>query len=325
MLPRDLFCNSTNHHSNITQMVTTAKTYHIPVLMKDSVDGLNIGSAGIYVDVTFGGGGHSREILSRLDTDGHLYSFDQDADAEKNIINDNRLTFVRSNFRYLKNWMRYYGVDHIDGLLADLGVSSHHFDDESRGFSFRFDAPLDMRMNKRDGTTAADVVNTYDEERLADIFYLYGELKNSRKIAAALVKARAAHKIETTQDFIGAVESLFRREREKKDMAKLFQALRIEVNNEMTALKEMLRSATELLRPGGRLSVITYHSLEDRIVKNVMKTGNPEGKMKQDFFGRIETPFTLINNKVITPDDEELANNPRSRSAKLRIAEKKDD
>lgn len=306
-------------------MVTTAKTYHIPVLMKDSVDGLNIGSAGIYVDVTFGGGGHSREILSRLDADGHLYSFDQDADAEKNIINDNRLTFVRSNFRYLKNWMRYYGVDHIDGLLADLGVSSHHFDDESRGFSFRFDASLDMRMNKRDGTTAADVVNTYDEERLADIFYLYGELKNSRKIAAALVKARAAHKIETTQDFIGAVESLFRREREKKDMAKLFQALRIEVNNEMTALKEMLRSATELLRPGGRLSVITYHSLEDRIVKNVMKTGNPEGKMKQDFFGRIETPFTLINNKVITPDDEELANNPRSRSAKLRIAEKKDD
>ncbi len=306
-------------------MVTTAKTYHIPVLMKDSVDGLNIGSAGIYVDVTFGGGGHSREILSRLDADGHLYSFDQDADAEKNIINDNRLTFVRSNFRYLKNWMRYYGVDHIDGLLADLGVSSHHFDDESRGFSFRFDAPLDMRMNKRDGTTAADVVNTYDEERLADIFYLYGELKNSRKIAAALVKARAAHKIETTQDFIGAVESLFRREREKKDMAKLFQALRIEVNNEMTALKEMLRSATELLRPGGRLSVITYHSLEDRIVKNVMKTGNPEGKMKQDFFGRIETPFTIINNKVITPDDEELANNPRSRSAKLRIAEKKDD
>lgn len=306
-------------------MVTTAKTYHIPVLMKDSVDGLNIGSAGIYVDVTFGGGGHSREILSRLDADGHLYSFDQDADAEKNIINDNRLTFVRSNFRYLKNWMRYYGVDHIDGLLADLGVSSHHFDDESRGFSFRFDAPLDMRMNKRDGTTAADVVNTYDEERLADIFYLYGELKNSRKIAAALVKARAAHKIETTQDFIGAVESLFRREREKKDMAKLFQALRIEVNNEMTALKEMLRSATELLRPGGRLSVITYHSLENRIVKNVMKTGNPEGKMKQDFFGRIETPFTLINNKVITPDDEELANNPRSRSAKLRIAEKKDD
>lgn len=306
-------------------MVTTAKTYHVPVLMKDSVDGLNISSGGIYVDVTFGGGGHSREILSRLDADGHLYSFDQDADAEKNIINDGRLTFVRSNFRYLKNWMRYYGVDHIDGLLADLGVSSHHFDDESRGFSFRFDAPLDMRMNKRDGTTAADVVNTYDEERLADVFYLYGELKNSRKIAAALVKARATRKIATTQDFIGAVESLFRREREKKDMAKLFQALRIEVNNEMTALKEMLKAATELLRPGGRLSVITYHSLEDRIVKNVMKTGNPEGKMKRDFYGRVETPFVLINNKVITPGEEELENNPRSRSAKLRIAEKKND
>lgn len=306
-------------------MVTTAKTYHVPVLMKDSVDGLNISSGGIYVDVTFGGGGHSREILSRLDADGHLYSFDQDADAEKNIINDGRLTFVRSNFRYLKNWMRYYGVDHIDGLLADLGVSSHHFDDESRGFSFRFDAPLDMRMNKRDGTTAADVVNTYDEERLADVFYLYGELKNSRKIAAALVKARATRKIATTQDFIGAVESLFRREREKKDMAKLFQALRIEVNNEMTALKEMLKAATGLLRPGGRLSVITYHSLEDRIVKNVMKTGNPEGKMKQDFYGRVETPFVLINNKVITPGEEELENNPRSRSAKLRIAEKKND
>lgn len=306
-------------------MVTTAKTYHVPVLMKDSVDGLNISSGGIYVDVTFGGGGHSREILSRLDADGHLYSFDQDADAEKNIINDGRLTFVRSNFRYLKNWMRYYGVDHIDGLLADLGVSSHHFDDESRGFSFRFDAPLDMRMNKRDGTTAADVVNTYDEERLADVFYLYGELKNSRKIASALVKARATRKIATTQDFIGAVESLFRREREKKDMAKLFQALRIEVNNEMTALKEMLKAATELLRPGGRLSVITYHSLEDRIVKNVMKTGNPEGKMKKDFYGRVETPFVLINNKVITPGEEELENNPRSRSAKLRIAEKKND
>lgn len=306
-------------------MVTTAKTYHVPVLMKDSVDGLNISSGGIYVDVTFGGGGHSREILSRLDADGHLYSFDQDADAEKNIINDGRLTFVRSNFRYLKNWMRYYGVDHIDGLLADLGVSSHHFDDESRGFSFRFDVPLDMRMNKRDGMTAADVVNTYDEERLADVFYLYGELKNSRKIAAALVKARATRKIATTQDFIGAVESLFRREREKKDMAKLFQALRIEVNNEMTALKEMLKAATELLRPGGRLSVITYHSLEDRIVKNVMKTGNPEGKVKQDFYGRVETPFVLINNKVITPGEEELENNPRSRSAKLRIAEKKND
>ena len=378
-------------------MIKTAETYHVPVLLKESVDGLNIRPGGIYVDVTFGGGGHSREILSRLTGGAHLYSFDQDADAEGNVIGDRwwvigdrwwvlgdnekpkgekeerpgtssgpntyhlspeegdeeeqhdisltpntqhltpntqhlspntqhlspqPFTFVRSNFRYLKNWMRYYGVDHIDGLLADLGVSSHHFDDETRGFSFRFDAPLDMRMNKRGGRTAADIVNEYDENRLADVFYLYGELKNSRRIAAALVKARAQGRIETTQDFVQAVEPLFRREREKKDMAKLFQALRIEVNNEMTALKEMLLAATELLKPGGRLSVITYHSLEDRIVKNVMKAGNPEGKVAQDFFGRIETPFRPVNNKVIVPEDDEQQRNPRSRSAKLRIAEK---
>jgi len=304
-------------------MIKTAEAYHVPVLLKESVDGLNIQPSGIYVDVTFGGGGHSREILSRMDADAHLYSFDQDADAERNIVDDDRFTFVRSNFRYIKNWMRYYGVEQIDGLLADLGVSSHHFDDETRGFSFRFDAPLDMRMNVRAGKTAANIVNGMDEEPLADVFYLYGELKNSRRIAAALDKARALKPIVTTQDFINAVEPLFKREREKKDMAKLFQALRIEVNHEMTALKEMLAGATELLRPGGRLSVITYHSLEDRIVKNIMKAGNAEGKIKQDFFGRIETPFTLINNKVITPDEEEQENNPRSRSAKLRIAEKK--
>ena len=380
-------------------MIKTAETYHVPILLKESVDGLNIRPGGIYVDVTFGGGGHSREILSRLTGGAHLYSFDQDDDAEGNVIGDRwwvlgdnekpkgekeerpgtssgpntyhlsseegdeeeqhdtssgpntyhlspeegdeeeqhdisltpntqhlspqPFTFVRSNFRYLKNWMRYYGVDHIDGLLADLGVSSHHFDDETRGFSFRFDAPLDMRMNKRGGRTAADIVNEYDENRLADVFYLYGELKNSRRIAAALVKARAQGRIETTQDFVQAVEPLFRREREKKDMAKLFQALRIEVNNEMTALKEMLLAATELLKPGGRLSVITYHSLEDRIVKNVMKAGNAEGKVAQDFFGRIEAPFRPVNNKVIVPEDDEQQRNPRSRSAKLRIAEKK--
>ena len=219
--------------------------------------------------------------------------------------------------------MRYYGVEGLDGLLADLGVSSHHFDDETRGFSFRFDSPLDMRMNKRAGKTAADIVNEYEEEALADIFYLYGELKNSRRIASALVKARAASPIKTTKDFMAAVDPLFKREREKKEMAKLFQALRIEVNHEMDALKEMLRSATELLKPGGRLSVITYHSLEDRIVKNMMKAGNPEGKVEQDFFGRIETPFKLVNNKVIIPDADEQERNPRSRSAKLRIAEKK--
>ena len=319
-------------------MVKTADTYHVPVLLKQSIDGLNIKPGGIYIDVTFGGGGHSREILKRINGNGQLYSFDQDEDAEKNVNNiiaelsndgatstdgNCGLTFVRSNFRYLKNWMRYYGIDHIDGLLADLGVSSHHFDDKTRGFSFRFDAPLDMRMNTRAGMTAADIVNEYEEEALADIFYLYGELKTSRRIAAAVVKARDAKKIETTQDFIKAVEPFFKREREKKDMAKLFQALRIEVNHEMDALKEMLLSATELLDKGGRLSVITYHSLEDRIVKNIMKTGNAEGKMKQDFFGRIETPFKLINNKVIIPDEEEQLKNPRSRSAKLRIAEKR--
>ena len=303
-------------------MITTAETYHVPVLLHESIDGLAIKSGGIYVDVTFGGGGHSKEILRRLDGKAHLYSFDQDPDAEKNIVNDDRFTFVRSNFRYLKNWMRYYGVDHIDGLLADLGVSSHHFDDETRGFSFRFDAPLDMRMNKRAGTTAAEILNTYDEEQLADIFYIYGELKNARKIASIIAKTRNEKKIETTGDLMGATEKLFQREREKKEMAKMFQALRIEVNHEMDALKEMLNGAKDLLGEGGRLSVITYHSLEDRIVKNMMKAGNVEGKIKQDFFGRIEAPFRLINNKVIVPSDEEQQQNPRSRSAKLRIAEK---
>lgn len=298
-------------------------TYHVPVLLKESVDGLSIQTEGIYVDVTFGGGGHSKEILSRITGNGHLYSFDQDADAEQNVTPNDHFTFVCSNFRYLKNWMRYYGVEGIDGLLADLGVSSHHFDDESRGFSFRFDSPLDMRMNKRAGKTATDIVNEYEEEALADIFYLYGEMRNARRIAGAIIKARASKKIETTTDFIQVVEPFFKREREKKDMAKLFQALRIEVNHEMDALREMLKAATEVLKPGGRLSVITYHSLEDRIVKNVMKTGNPEGKVVQDFFGRIESPFRLINNKVIIPDSEEQERNPRSRSAKLRIAEKK--
>ena len=304
-------------------MTTTADTYHVPVLLKASVDGLDIRPDGIYVDVTFGGGGHSKEILSRLGDNGHLYSFDQDADAERNIVDDKRFTFVRSNFRYLKNWMRYHEVEQVDGILADLGVSSHHFDDETRGFSFRFDAPLDMRMNKRDGMTAADVLNDYEEERLAEIFYLYGELKGSRRLAAAIVKARTAHAIRTTQDLANIVAPLLKREREKKETAKLFQALRIEVNHEMDALKEMLLAARDVLAPGGRLSVITYHSLEDRMVKNVMKTGNTEGKACQDFFGRVETPFRLVNNKVITADEEELAANPRSRSAKLRIAEKK--
>ena len=297
--------------------------YHIPVLLNESIDGLDIRPGGIYVDVTFGGGGHSREILRRLDGTGRLFSFDQDPDAEQNIGDaPENFTFVRSNFRYLDNWMRYYGVDHIDGLLADLGVSSHHFDDETRGFSFRFDAPLDMRMNKRAGLTAADVVNTYEESQLADIFYLYGELKTSRRIASAIVKQRQSGLIKTTSDFLKVVDPFFKREREKKDMAKLFQALRIEVNHEMDALREMLQSATEWLGEGGRLSVITYHSLEDRIVKNIIKTGNPEGHRNEDFYGRVSTPYKAVNNKVIIPCEEELTGYPRSRSAKLRIAEK---
>ena len=300
--------------------------YHTPVLLKESVDGLEIKPGGVYVDVTFGGGGHSREILSRLGAQGHLYSFDQDEDAEQNIVSDERFTFVRSNFRYLKNWMRYYGVEEIDGLLADLGVSSHHFDDETRGFSFRFDAPLDMRMNKRSGMTAVDIVNNYGEEQLSDIFYIYGELKNARRIAAAIVKARAAKRIETTSELIQVTMDNGKLAIEdgkwKKDAAKLFQALRIEVNHEMDALKEMLNGARDLICEGGRLSVITYHSLEDRLVKNMMKAGNVEGKVKQDFFGRTESPFRQIGGKVIVPDEEEQARNPRSRSAKLRIAER---
>ena len=301
----------------------TVSEYHIPVLLKESVDGLNVKPDGIYVDVTFGGGGHSKEILSRLGHEGHLFSFDQDADAEANadIDAEGNFTFVRSNFRYLKNWMRYHGVEQIDGLLADLGVSSHHFDDESRGFSFRYDAPLDMRMNKRAGMTAADVVNDYDEERLADVLYLYGEMRNSRKLASMVVKARQRNRIETTQDLMNVV-GIKAESRDKKELARLFQALRIEVNHEMDALKEMLLSATELLRPGGRLSVITYHSLEDRMVKNVMKTGNAEGKRIQDFYGKVETPYSLVNNKVIQPSQEEQQMNPRSRSAKLRVAER---
>ena len=296
--------------------------YHIPVLLKESVDGLEIKPDGVYVDVTFGGGGHSREILSRLGAGGRLYSFDQDEDAEQNIVSDERFTFVRSNFRYLKNWMRYYGIEEIDGLLADLGVSSHHFDDESRGFSFRFDAPLDMRMNKRSGMTAADIVNNYSEEQLSDIFYIYGELKNARRIASAIVKARAGKRIETTSDLLQVLGINEDNGLWKKDAAKLFQALRIEVNHEMDALKEMLNGARDLICEGGRLSVITYHSLEDRLVKNMMKAGNVEGKVKQDFFGRTESPFRQIGGKVIVPDEEEQVRNPRSRSAKLRIGEK---
>ena len=308
--------------------MTIVDAYHVPVLLQESIDGLAIQSDGVYVDVTFGGGGHSREILRHLNAKGHLYSFDQDADAERNIVDDDRFTFVRSNFRYLSQWMRYYGVDHVDGLLADLGVSSHHFDDAERGFSFRFDAPLDMRMNKRAGQTAAEVLNSYSEEQLADVFYLYGELKNARRIAKTVVKARSEKPIETTGQLMSVLGVDIANSQDqransqwKKDMARLFQALRIEVNHEMEALTDMLRGAREVLGEGGRLVVITYHSLEDRLVKNMMKAGNAEGRVSQDFFGRVEAPFKTVG-KVIVPSDEEQQRNPRSRSAKLRIAEK---
>ncbi len=305
--------------------MTQENEYHNPVLLEESVDALDIMPGGVYVDATFGGGGHSREILSRMDSTARLYSFDQDADAERNIVDDDRFTFVRSNFRYLENWMRYYGIEHIDGILADLGVSSHHFDDETRGFSFRFDAPIDMRMNKRAGKTAADILNDYTEEQLADIFYIYGELKTSRRIAAAIAKARAAKPIKTTTDLLTIVDPLMPKERQKKDLAKVFQALRIEVNREMEALKEMLTAAVRLLRPGGRLSVITYHSLEDRMVKNVMKTGNVEGKVEKDFFGRTSATMRPLQGKPITPSAEEQTDNPRSRSAKLRVGVKSEE
>lgn len=301
-----------------------ADAYHIPVLLHESIDGMNIRPDSICVDVTFGGGGHSREILSRLDKKGHLYAFDQDEDAINNIQADDRFTFVRSNFRYLKNFIRYYDVDEVDAILADLGVSSHHFDAEDRGFSFRFeDSDLDMRMNRKGGKTAAQILNTYSEEKLADVFYLYGELKQSRRIASAIVKTRKEKPYKKTSDLLNTLNSfLGRGEKEKKILAQAFQALRIEVNEEMETLKEMLQQALDILKPGGRISVITYHSLEDRIVKNFFKTGNFEGKVEKDFFGNFETPFKLINNKVIIPSREEEERNPRSRSAKLRIAEK---
>ena len=316
-------------------------TYHRSVLLTESVDGLDIQPDGVYIDLTFGGGGHSREILRRLGPDGRLFGFDQDQDAEKNIVDDDRFTFVRSNFRYVRQWMRYYEVDRVDGVLADLGVSSHHLDDESRGFSFRFaNAPLDMRMNKRASRTAADVLRDYTEEQLASVFYLYGELKQSRRLAALIVKARQQHPIETAGQLLAALgledrpattgDALFAKNGQwsmangqwKKDMARLFQALRIEVNHEMEALRDMLRGATAVLGEGGRLSVITYHSLEDRMVKNLMRSGNVEGRMEQDFFGRTTSPFRMVNNKVTVPSEQEIELNPRSRSAKLRVAEK---
>lgn len=297
--------------------------YHVPVMLRECMDGLRICPSGIYVDVTFGGGGHSREILRSLNEEGRLYGFDQDRDAERNIPADPRFVFVRGNFRYLRNFMRYYGVcGEVDGVLADLGVSSHHLDDKERGFSFRFDGALDMRMNAREGRTAADIVNEYTEEALADVFFLYGELKMARKLASVLVRTRGERRIETIGDLLEVLSPFTGKDKEKKFLAQVFQALRIEVNDEMRALREMLEATLRVLRPGGRLVVITYHSLEDRLVKNFLRAGNFEGKSERDFFGNTSSPFRLVNNKVIVPSDEEVERNPRSRSAKLRIAEK---
>lgn len=298
------------------------ETYHIPVMLHQAVDGLNIRPDGTYVDLTFGGGGHSREILSRLGPKGHLYGFDQDLDAMRGAIDDPRFTFVRSNFRFLKNWMHYYGVEHVDGILADLGVSSHHLDAAERGFSFRQDAPLDMRMNQKAGCTARDILNNYTEEQLASVFYLYGELKNGRKLASAIVKARVQEEVQTTGQLALILQPLLSRDREKKDLARVFQALRIEVNGEMDALRQMLHAAIDVLGEGGRFSVLTYHSLEDRMVKNVMRSGNEDGVVETDIYGRSNAPMKPLSSKPAIPSEQEQAENPRSRSAKLRVAVK---
>lgn len=297
-------------------------TYHIPVLLNETIQGLNIQPDGTYVDLTYGGGGHSREILSHLGTNGHLYGFDQDLDAMTGALKDDRFQFVRSNFRFLKNWMMYYKVEQVDGILADLGVSSHHLDEGERGFSFRYDAPLDMRMNQKSKLTARMVVEEYSEEDLANVLYLYGELKNSRKLASVIVKARATQSIRTTGELANILKPLMGFNREKKDLARVFQALRIEVNGEMKALQQMLEAAIEVLKPSGRLVILTYHSLEDRMVKNMMRSGNVAGKDETDIYGRSKSLLRPVNRSVITPTEEEQASNPRSRSAKLRIAEK---
>lgn len=296
--------------------------YHIPALLTESIEGLNINPDGVYVDVTFGGGGHSRAIMAELGEGGKLYSFDQDMDAYANRIEDSRFTFVHSNFRYLSNFMRYHDVAQVNGIMADLGVSFHHFDDTKRGFSFRFDGDLDMRMNQKATVDAKSIIMESSEERLAEIFYLYGELKSSRRIASLIVKARATQQINTTEQLLKVIKPAVKPAQEKKELAQIFQALRIVVNNEIEVLRDLLTQSMNLLAPGGRMAVLTYHSLEDRLVKNFFRSGNLEGHIEKDFFGRVTTPFKLVNNKVIVPDADEIERNPRSRSAKLRIAEK---
>ena len=295
--------------------------YHIPALLDECIEGLQIKPDGTYVDVTFGGGGHSRAIMSQLGPEGHLYSFDQDLDAYANRIDDPRFTFVHSNFAYLCNFMRFYGVDKVDGIIADLGVSFHHFDEGERGFSFRADGRLDMRMNRDAHRDAAWIVANYTEEQLADVLYLYGELRQARRMASAIVKARNAGTLTTTGQLVEVVKPFIAPKAEKKELAQVFQALRIEVNDEIATLKKLLESSLKVLKPGGRLVVLTYHSLEDRLVKNFIKSGNVEGKVEKDFFGRVNAPLRAVNNKVIVASDAEVERNPLARSAKLRIAE----
>ncbi|WP_065219925.1 MULTISPECIES: 16S rRNA (cytosine(1402)-N(4))-methyltransferase RsmH [Butyricimonas] len=295
--------------------------YHVPVLLKESVSGLNIDPEGVYLDLTFGGGGHSREILKRLEG-GCLIGFDQDSDALANVPDDSRFIFVNHNFRYLRNFLRYCGYDKADGILADLGVSSHEFDEADRGFSFRFDAELDMRMNRKGRLKATDVLNTYSEEELIRVFREYGEVENARGLVGLILKARAEKPIERSEEFLQVIAPRVPKQKEKKYLAQVYQALRIEVNGELDVLKEMLQQAELALRPGGRLVVITYHSLEDRIVKNFLKSGNFEGKVEKDFYGHVKRNFELVNRKVIVPSEEEVERNPRARSAKLRIAER---
>ena len=295
--------------------------YHNPVLLNESVEGLNIKCDGIYVDVTYGGGGHSREILKHLTT-GKLYAFDQDDDAFANKVQDDKLVLIKQNFKYMKNFLKMYNALPVDGILADLGVSSHQFDEGTRGFSTRFEGKLDMRMDKSGALTAADIVNTYDEQALVNMFSTYGEVENSKRLAACIVKERASKKINTTEEFKQAIISCIPKMREQQYLAKVFQALRIAVNSELDVLKELLKQSLEVLKPGGRLSVISYHSLEDRLVKNFIKSGNFEGKVEQDFYGNKLVDFKAINRQLITPSEEELKLNNRSRSAKLRIAEK---
>ncbi len=295
--------------------------YHNPVLLSECIDGLNINPDGIYVDVTFGGGGHSRAILENL-KGGHLYAFDQDADAAKNAFEDERFTFIPQNFRYMKNFVQLYANSKVDGILADLGVSSYQFDTPEKGFSTRFEGRLDMRMNQNDPVDAADIVNTYEVTALASIFSRYGELKNAMAIARDIEMARDIAPIETTTDLKNAVAPHLPKGQENKVLAQIFQALRIEVNKEMEVLEAFLSQCADMLKPGGRLVVMSYHSLEDRLVKNFMRSGNASGEVEKDFFGNQNTPYKLITHKPIVPSDEEIARNSRARSAKLRIAER---